>query len=500
MEKLEIIKEAEKLIPETLMSGTISYNGQTMPVKEFLEGVFIRAVKDNTTPLSIVNIIQEKFASKITIKKDKKEVIKDFINNLPSFVSSIQTGPNSFLDVSEYMMGFADAMDEENLVSFGPHKKTLSELYMTVLNNTYREPTLVDKTELCVYYTEGIDKEILDSELDLGNGRKIRVYDYIVNELPTMMVSATDIKIGEQIIGLDECILSIVEHQEKELQDEKLERFNRTGENPSLVTEINERLNVELPAKLSLNEKETASLTTHSSSPEEFYYEQLVTLNDAALACQSIHSLEGLENRYEKLLVAMSTLSLGINVERLKHTLPMTFEKKKRNLIKIDANKDELIEVFKEKLNVLLATELNDLSACDILFGQVISIEQDVLEFDIVTTEVRSLIDSIKSKIAGTRIKTAELVNSAPLNYNNVVEDINDRLREIRNDFMLLNSNAMVDYGSLETKLNYSIEELKGMALSSYRNGLISKEIYDKVWRELSDLTLEMQDGYSLAA
>ena len=185
MEKLDIIREAQRLLPEEIKQGNFHMSGKSVSVKEYMETVLIDHIKENATPQYVAEVIKNKFASRITYgrtKEEKEAYILNFINGLDSFKETRHLGKGQFENVRERQQGLATQMDNDFLIPVGPFKKTLEEYYNRLLADETPMLTLADKQEICIDCTRYIEIEVLESQME---GYEGTVEEYITEYLPT---------------------------------------------------------------------------------------------------------------------------------------------------------------------------------------------------------------------------------------------------------------------------------------------------------------------------
>ena len=246
MDKLEIIQEIKNNLPEELLNGTYSKNGKVMPLYEFLDNIFIRFIKDGASVDNLITYVRDKIIPDVIpkVKYDQRYIdyVDAFLASREDLVATVRISETELVSTRDYLISKIPFMDENFLVTVGPNKKTLYEVYMMLLNNEYHPATLKDKEELCIDLSSFLTDEVMDSIMD---GMSITVRSYITEVLPTIMVNATDIVIGGKNVGVDEVVarinerqMEIIEEQRQREIEERLEMFNRTSENPSLLGEI----------------------------------------------------------------------------------------------------------------------------------------------------------------------------------------------------------------------------------------------------------------------
>lgn len=424
MEKMTIIKNVEANIPESILSGYIMANGKDMLVSEFLETVVIHSIKENYDPNKVSEFFIKNFLTKIHYKEvinvDKRRYVEDFINNTFGYQSQIQTGPEIYLNVTEYLLNeIAPKLDDDLMIPVGPYKKNIEEVYRTLINNTYSAPTLADKTELCLFECEAIDDEVLASMMDMGNGKTISVKDYIVKELPQLMTSATGIQVDGEEISIDLFIKKIVDHQLTIINEQKEEKFNRTGENPSLVGEIkvameNSKLEItsEIPIIPTDEELKAMEMSAFAStmSTSKYYQKQMDYLIDMIARCDSLHNLELLSLLYNNLISEFNPSEHSETIKNIVSYVGDLLKQRQIDFIKIDTNKEEIVASLDTELNTIAEyiSQAKSIEECVFINGKMVELEERMQNLGITDNNTFNKLNSLKDAFNGKTISLGE--------------------------------------------------------------------------------------------
>lgn len=295
MEKLDIIKQAEQLLPEEIRNGSIRMNGVEMPLTTYMETVLIGIVKENTTPVYVAEIIKNKFIDKIilapimeeeielpaekeiegtitlptigieyetTEKEDSvettigteepewpevpelpsepeeisfeeqnRELIRQLVES-DGFVKTINPGRGQDWSVEEYLYEMAlPLMNEEGMVCYAGKTSTLVEFYEKLLQQHRPQVTRADKEHTVLYYLDKVSPEVRASFVEEIG---MTVEEYVQTELVDLMVNATEINVNGEIMPVETAIINLSIMQEEKLEAER----NRVNENPASLGEI----------------------------------------------------------------------------------------------------------------------------------------------------------------------------------------------------------------------------------------------------------------------
>ncbi len=200
MAKIDIIREAENHLDPSILNGTLMLKGQPTPLKDYLEGVFLDALKEGSTYESVLKFIDTYLMKKITPAKtttmetisypeENVSYIDSFLNSHHVFASSVQLTKSDFQTVRSKLLELSTTMDENHLFHVGGHIKTIQDICEDILNNAYNEPTIVDKTELSMFYVAQMkesENEVVQNALsaDMGREEPISMEEYLETVFP----------------------------------------------------------------------------------------------------------------------------------------------------------------------------------------------------------------------------------------------------------------------------------------------------------------------------
>ena len=200
MAKIDIIREAENHLDPSILNGTLMLKGQPTPLKDYLEGVFLDALKEGSTYESVLKFIDTYLMKKITPAKtttmetisypeENVSYIDSFLNSHHVFASSVQLTKSDFQSVRSKLLELSTTMDENHLFHIGGQIKTIQDVCEDILNNAYSEPTIVDKTELSMFYVAQMkesENEVVQNALaaDMGKEEPISMEEYLETVFP----------------------------------------------------------------------------------------------------------------------------------------------------------------------------------------------------------------------------------------------------------------------------------------------------------------------------
>ncbi len=200
MAKIDIIKEAENHLDPSILNGTLMLKGQSTTLKDYLEGVFLDALKEGSNYQSVIKFIDEYLMNKITPAKnttmetiiypeDNVSYVDSFLNSHHVFAAEVPISKVDYQTVREELLRKSTVMDDNHLFHVGNKTKTIEEMCEDILNNAYSDPTIVDKTELSMFYVaqmKNSENEVVNSALttDMGLEEPITTEDYLSEVFP----------------------------------------------------------------------------------------------------------------------------------------------------------------------------------------------------------------------------------------------------------------------------------------------------------------------------
>ncbi len=200
MAKIDIIKEAENHLDPSILNGTLMLKGQSTTLKDYLEGVFLDALKEGSNYQSVIKFIDEYLMNKITPAKnttmetiiypeDNVSYVDSFLNSYHVFAAEVPISKVDYQTVREELLRKSTVMDDNHLFHVGNKTKTIEEMCEDILNNAYSDPTIVDKTELSMFYVaqmKNSENEVVNSALttDMGLEEPITTEDYLSEVFP----------------------------------------------------------------------------------------------------------------------------------------------------------------------------------------------------------------------------------------------------------------------------------------------------------------------------
>lgn len=529
MEKLDIIKIIESSLPEKYHNATILVQNEEIPFLSFLENIFPRFFNENSKPENLVEYIKTNDNIVRLTKFDKHYALKvdEYIASNPNFKDIIQTGPKEedIISVRNHLIEYATKyMTDSGTLDYLGQEITFDDLYIKLLKNEYRIPTLEEKAELCIDMTRYIDLEILDSIVD---GMDITVRDYICSTLPTKMISVTEVEMDSEIFALDEFVARIVDHQARMLEAQKDQKqqeledmYNKTGDNPGLVSEIEVRLkednHLEITAELPVvtsslvsDEEKQALLNNYrqkeSITDEEYYTRELNSIKMAIEKTTTIHDLNGKESFFNT--ISSEVLSKNLSeVQLLIESIKELITLKRNNIIKITNNQEEYVDVLFSEINSM-TSELNGFTNLDeysTLYGKALERYQDVLDKGISDIQLRSAFQLLFDRIVEKRLNLDATIGYQSPEVERCKVELNGLMSDIKQDLLTIehDSNNLGNLTGTEIRLNANIETAKGQVEQAYINKLLTEDDREYYMNRLKYYTIAIQSetkiGYGL--
>lgn len=507
MDKLEIIQEIKNKLPEELLNGTYSKNGKVMPLYEFLDNIFIRFIKDGASVDNLITYVRDKIIPDVIpkVKYDQRYIdyVDAFLASREDLVATVRISETELVSTRDYLISKIPFMDENFLVTVGPNKKTLYEVYMMLLNNEYHPATLKDKEELCIDLSSFLTDEVMDSIMD---GMSITVRSYITEVLPTIMVNATDIVIGGKNVGVDEVVarinerqMEIIEEQRQREIEERLEMFNRTSENPSLLGEIQVAMvdddNLEITTSIplvsssQLSDEEVQALSHLAgdelySNPESYYRVSLNNLKESIEHTNNAHDLEAKAGEFNALVSSMDPNIAG-NFGLLIESIAELVVQKRNVIIKVDNNKDEYSESLIDRLTALskMIRTLDNVDDFTSLMESLHFLENEIIEKGITDASVWQVLKDAKMKLDRYRTRFNLNREEYDRDKSSVMSSINDKISTIRRNIFLL---SQVTDEREAQRLNIDIDVKKDAITSELAEALKDKVISEETAKMVS--------------
>lgn len=564
MDNATVIANIENVLPEDILNGRYIRGPINVPLKTFLEEVLVNFISEGSTYDQVYNYIATKvlpdvvtepkvydasvdlgtlqnedvvamsehnavtteaLAPVIELDHDEfipinpllgKQYVDEFIKNHFGFVTTVRTSEISVVDTREYLYSKIPFMNSDYKIRIGENYKTIDEVYDMLLNNSYRPATLVDKTELCAYFAEKLEREILDSVIKELN---MTTRDYIFNVLPKMMINATDIVVSGKNIPVDMAIDQIAKKQRDIIEKEreqaisaKIEEFNRTGENPSLLSEIRVELDredhsIEVTAEipivssylLSSEEGEALSFLPTDAiygNDDQYYKNTLDNLKQSVKDTSTEHDLTAKENgnndfSFEAIAHEALQKIPTFEIQQRINSISELFGAKHNELIKVYSNHEEYCDAIMMEINTISRKlELVDsIDSFSEIKNQITRIMIDLVKKNIKDMRVKQALENLNTIYRQAFTKYNLTQNEFEKQKNRVVEALNNRLSDIRRNYAnLLNIQDSNLSQGLINSTNMNIEALKGEIQSALSAHFLTEEEANSYYYELNRL------------
>lgn len=489
-----IKQEIRELLPEKMQCAMIRCHGNLYSFSYYLEKYEISNMM-NMSSGDFVEYISKKYDKYVfTCTPDKyfRRVMHE-LQNKEDYEEKIRISNDEYIDVYERLSFLFALANDDFLIPIGDEFKTIYEVYENLKNNKYVELTDQDKIEICEYLLNGIDDSIRKSIIEEMN---MTVEDYIISQLPKMMINTTEIEVSGEKVEITEVVKRIVDLQYTRLINIE-EELNRTKENPSLVTEIYVEMDkadaleatLDIPIVLSDEEINSFDIGSDFSNQEQYYIKQVRRLIDAIKNVSNKDSLENLINELEKLNEVIKAKSLSPYINDLinvayQDVIPV----KERELFKFKNNSEDYIDAtmgrihkLREKV-VLYETETElleietELEKLDYEIGKRMLSDKEFSEANITLMEVRMLLDEKKN--------TSLIIPSSQI-LSRFLEKIIELKKILINIEYNSNKAEIVGYS---IKFESSKADFINEMSSSLENGLLNQSEYDVLINKLNDL------------
>lgn len=563
MDNATVIAKVEMDLPKEILNGRYIRGPINVPLKTFLEEVLVNFISEGSTYEQVYNYINTKvlpdviaaqevkdvsidfgalhnedvqaqedknvttepLAPIIDLPKDEfipinpllgKQCVDEFIKNYVGFVDTVRTSDVAVVDTREYLYSKIAFMNSDQKIRIGETYKTIEEVYNILLNNSYRPATLVDKTELCTYLAEELEPEVLSSIIKELN---MSTKEYILEVLPKMMINATDIAVAGNIVSVDKAIDQIAKKQREMINKEreqenaaKIEEFNRTGENPSLLSEIKLELDkeedsIEVTAEIPIvssylvSTEEVTALSvlptdTIYGNDDQYYQRLLNNLKQTIKDTSTEHDLTAKEsgnNNFSFEVIAQEALQKipTFEMQQLINSTSELIGTKRNELIKVYSNREEYCDTIMAEINTIARNlELVDsIDSFSEIKNQITRITIDLVEKNIKDMRVKQALDNLTMAYRQAFTKYNLTQNDFEKQKNRIVEGLNTLLSSIRRNYASLL--YIQDYNlsqSAITSTNLSVEELKDKIQSAIDSHFLTEDEANNYYHELNKL------------
>ena len=564
MDNATVIANIEAVLPEEILNGRYIRGPINVPLKTFLDEVLVNFISEGSTYDQVYNYIkakvlpdvvkatkdeevsidsgalqnanvqatkenemeeQERLAPIIDLPQNEfipinpllgKQCIDEFIDNCVGFIATVRTSEISVVDTREYLYSKIPYMNSEQKIRIGDNYKTIYEVYSTLLNNTYRPATLVDKIELCTYLAEELEPEVLASTIkELGMTTK----EYILEVLPKMMINATSIDVSGKIVSVDEAInqiakkqREIIEKEREQANNAKLEEFNRTGENPLLLSEIKLELakeddTIEVTAEIPIvssylvSPEEVSELSVLPSdaiygNDDQYYQNMLNNLKQTIKDTSTEHDLTAKEsgnNVFSFEAIAQEALQKipTFEMQQLINSTSELIGTKRNELIKVYSNREEYCDAIMMEISTITRKlELVDsIDSFSEIKNQITRITIDLVEKNIKDLRVKQALEGLNMAYRQAFTKYNLTQNDFEKQKNSAVEGLNNQLSKIRRNYarLLYIRDSNLSQSTINNT-NMNIETLKDEIQSALNSHLLTEEEANSYYYELNKL------------
>ncbi len=500
MEPIDIINEVKKILPSKYQNATITVGETDIPFYSFLEQNFINFIKPEANPTILVSYIQSKLSNLIEFDNKFLVAIENFINSAPLYKDTIQLSESEIISARTYLSEYCIKHgNPDGTINYAGKTTNIEELYLKLLGNEYKAPTLEDKAELCIDMTRYIDLEILNSIVD--GYKDITVYDYICQVLPTKMCSISEVMVRDTKMPLEGVVAEIVNHQrsllEKACENERLareEEYNKTSDNPGLVSEIkvffegnNLEVTAEIPIVTSslLTEEEKISLLKNyekrsSITEEDHYLSELNYIKNAIDNTTSDHNLDSKEEFYRSILGETDFQKASEQVRAVIESIEELIIVKRNHLIKVTNNQEEYTDVLFSEIN-RMNDELDGFQTLDqhsVLYGKIHERYQEFIAKCINDVQLKNAFHNLFKNIAEKRLILEATIGYQSPEVERAKVDIETAISEIKQDILTIehDANNLGNLAGTAIRLNLNIKSARDKVEAACQNKLLTED------------------------
>ena len=489
--------EIKSLLPEKLLHGVTRCQGKLYSFPYFVQK-YEEDKMNSMTPQEFVNYLVSKYYNRVVLTNKNmyiNRVIKELKASQDRYEENIILASGLEVNVEEYLREAFLRADEEFLISWGENRKDIYEVYEGLIRNKYVEMTEEDKKEILESMLEYIDPSIRNSIItEVG----LSVEDYIMYQLPDMMINSTEVMISGNKYELTEVVKRIVDLEYTRNQ-EREEQLNRTKENPSLVTEIGVELNkknndlettLEVPVILSDNDIKSLETNVTYSNKEKYFIDQFRRMEQAINNASTVEDLNTLTTEfykmYEEVKVDLTPYINGIAQNINLNIIP----KKERELHIFKNNSEDYVDAMVGKIRVLKNNALNAETETDLneLQNEVNKLEYEVgkrVSSDKEFSEAQSALYEVEMVIEEKRNTIKILPNK--LIINQFIEKIIDIKKLLLNIEYNANKAEIVGYS---IKFEYAKSDFYLELNNALEHSLVTEEEYEILANKIDKLEI----------
>lgn len=489
--------EINSLLPEKLLHGVTRCQGKLYSFPYFVQK-YEEDKMNSMAPQEFVNYLVSKYYNRVVLTNKNmyiNRVIKELKASQDGYEENIILASGLEVNVEEYLREAFLRADEEFLISLGENRKDIYEVYEGLIRNKYVEMTEEDKKEILESMLEYIDPNIRNSIItEVG----LSVEDYIMYQLPDMMINSTEVMISGNKYELTEVVKRIVDLEYTRNQ-EREEQLNRTKENPSLVTEIGVELNkknndlettLEVPVILSDNDIKSLETNVTYSNKEKYFIDQFRRMEQAINNASTVEDLNTLTTEfykmYEEVKVDLTPYINGIAQNINLNIIP----KKERELHIFKNNSEDYVDAMVGKIRVLKNNALNAETETDLneLQNEVNKLEYEVgkrVSSDKEFSEAQSALYEVEMVIEEKRNTIKILPNK--LIINQFIEKIIDIKKLLLNIEYNANKAEIVGYS---IKFEYAKSDFYLELNNALEHSLVTEEEYEILANKIDKLEI----------
>lgn len=526
MDNISIIKDVESLLPTDFKCATILFQNTSLPLYYFLENKFINFVKDGANAEVLANYIKNNLMHLIRLNDPRLVCVDEFIKNNPVFIDVIQISKDKAISAREELSLFCiENMNEDGTIKYLDKTISIDELYLKLLNNSYHEPTIEEKAEQCINMIQYIDNEILDSIID---GMNITVRDYICEILPTRMSSEFTIEFNGESVEIAAFVKEIVDHQAEMLAEKKAKaiedlenQYNRTSDNPGLVSEIQVRLEndnsltvtAEIPVVASslLTDEEKTSLLENYSKKEsvtdtEYLNDELNKIKQAIDNTNHAEDLDACVAFFKSIINNFKKEDLPSQINQLIVSIDELITVKRHNIIKVNGNLEEYTDVLFSEINKM-NDEMSGYTTLDqfsTLYGRALDRYQEVLKKGIKDIQLKESFNKLFDNINKNRLNLDATIGYQSPEVERAKVDLNTLITEIKQDILTIehDSNNLGNLAGTAIRVDSNIKRTKEQVEQAYSDGLLTEDDREYYMNRLKGYSMAIQSekniGYGI--
>lgn len=475
----------------------ISQTTNGMNTEEYLLSTAYEHMDDefNVTLGGVKRTLQSWYES--FTKKNVDEEIKNIIecgtelgelddDILKSLVSSKYNFACTMLSkCRECAISSSDLMIDGEVISIYDYFHQQYELQIAILDQKIQE---------CQSFLSGLSNDLLDSKM---NGVDMSLREYVISIIPTVMTNDRKVVFNSIEYNAKDYVRKIIEDQKKYLSEIEIE-VNRGYEQPSLIDVIKVDKDNQATSEFTIpaTDEEVEAMVGTSEKldkPAEIEFRTNISLiGESIYNCSTEIDLEAKINQLRDIESRATMMGLSnIVIEMIRYCWELS-NYKKQELVKVSANKDDLVECMEDGLiainDVIKHTEnQSDLDRC---YYELNRYFEQIEKGRVADFTIKDKINATNSRLTQKSLVVSLEQDNNLSNNRMVSSEIEYDLMIIKNHIKSMEYESDIKYQTAyQISLQNEIETLENKLKEYSQANVIDLNTYKKFSDELAKLT-----------